>query len=967
MSNPILGLRFRGRWRHYQELALDAFDEDVAARRNRTHLVAPPGSGKTLLGVEMIRRLALPALVLAPNSAVQAQWPLAVRRFVDRPDTSMAVAGMEPGFPIACLTYQSLCRLDDPALAIRRAAEARWAAERAKVTGQREDRVLAEAAGWSGEAAARRARELARISGQVKREIARGEHDGAELGELLSPAARERVEVLRRSNVRTVVLDECHHLASLWGYIVREIVEMLGPVHLIGLTATPPAELTSEEADLYEALLGPPDYTVPTPAVVRDGFLAPYQELAWLTEPLESERAWLAEHDVRFRELVTRMHGDVGGDRLSFPEWVITRMRGRGRDAADDAEVPWERFQRAHPRLARAGVRFLASAGLTLPEGAPGGEGFRQPPDLEDWLVLLEDYALRCLAADSSAEAAGRYEAIAAALRDLGFQLTRQGIRRGASDVDRLLTASGAKAVALAEVVAGEFDARGDRLRALVLADAEMASRAPDPDLAGVLDPGAGTAPRAVLALAEDMRTAPLRPLLVSGRGLRCAPHDADHLLAALRREEAGSAALERWWAEPGDDGLVRLMAAGHAWRPRLWTGVATQAFTRGWTQVLVGTRALLGEGWDCPAVNCLIDMTAATTSVSVRQMRGRSLRLDPDDPEKIASNWDLVCVAPDLARGHADYERFVRKHAHVHAPADDGEIEAGPSHVHPALGPFAPPPAASFAEINREMLARAASHSDARARWRIGTPYRSEELHTLVVKPPPDAPRPARDRLAAPPRYPVSQKLPLAVAAAGGTLSVAVAAAGEPLGLTGLASVPAAGAWASTRLDAAAGRLPARAPLDLVAHAIAEAYWALGELSGAAHESLEIEPRTAGYLRCSLPAATADESARFATALDQALGAVGAPRYLVSRLIAPARVPRLMLWRRPFGHAWHSVPDDLGRNRARALTYASAWRRWLGPSRLVFTQRSDEGRRTLATAAAQEFAYETYRRDVWV
>ena len=67
-------LRFRGTWRHYQALALEAFERDRAAGRLSTHLVAPPGSGKTLLGFEILRRLGAPALVLAPNSAIQAQW-----------------------------------------------------------------------------------------------------------------------------------------------------------------------------------------------------------------------------------------------------------------------------------------------------------------------------------------------------------------------------------------------------------------------------------------------------------------------------------------------------------------------------------------------------------------------------------------------------------------------------------------------------------------------------------------------------------------------------------------------------------------------------------------------------------------------------------------------------------------------------------------------------------------------------
>ena len=95
--------------------------------------------------------------------------------------------------------------------------------------------------------------------------------------------------------------------------------------------------------------------------------------------------------------------------------------------------------------------------------------------------------------------------------------------------------------------------------------------------------------------------------------------------------------------------------------------------------------------------------------------MRGRSLRLDPADPDKTASNWDIVCVAPELERGVADYRRFVRRHAHLLAPCEDGSIESGVSHVHPELSPYAPPPAEDFAELNASTLARAADR-EARA-----------------------------------------------------------------------------------------------------------------------------------------------------------------------------------------------------------------------------------------------------------
>ena len=167
------------------------------------------------------------------------------------------------------------------------------------------------------------------------------------------------------------------------------------------------------------------------------------------------------------------------------------------------------------------------------------------------------------------------------------------------------------------------------------------------------------------------------------------------------------------------------------------WTAWVTRLLADGEILVLFGTRGLLGEGWDCPPVNVLVDMTAVAADVAVRQMRGRSLRLDPGDPAKLAGNWDIVCVAPQLGRGHADYSRFVRRHAHLHAPCEDGTIETGPSHVHPELSPYGPPDAGRFVAINLEQQDRAGDRDAARGRWRIGEPYRGVDLDVLVVRNP--------------------------------------------------------------------------------------------------------------------------------------------------------------------------------------------------------------------------------------
>jgi hypothetical protein len=60
-------------------------------------------------------------------------------------------------------------------------------------------------------------------------------------------------------------------------------------------------------------------------------------------------------------------------------------------------------------------------------------------------------------------------------------------------------------------------------------------------------------------------------------------------------------------------------------------------------------------------------------------------------------------------------------------------------------------------------------------------------------------------------------------------------------------------------------------------------------------------------------------------------------------------------------------VPADLGRHKERAQVFARAWQRWLGPSELVFTQRTEAGKDALAAAGAQAPDYEARTRRVWL
>ncbi|MCW3063466.1 MAG: type restriction protein res subunit, partial [Solirubrobacterales bacterium] len=129
-ETPFAGLELRSPLRPYQRLALDAFEADRAAGRTSTHLVAPPGSGKTVVGLEIVRRLGRPALVLAPTATIRAQWNDKLALFTEAP---AAYAGRDG--PLHVLTYQSVCQTADPGDTLRAAARERLIAERAGATG----------------------------------------------------------------------------------------------------------------------------------------------------------------------------------------------------------------------------------------------------------------------------------------------------------------------------------------------------------------------------------------------------------------------------------------------------------------------------------------------------------------------------------------------------------------------------------------------------------------------------------------------------------------------------------------------------------------------------------------------------------------------------------------------------------------------------------------------------------------
>lgn len=89
---------------------------------------------------------------------------------------------------------------------------------------------------------------------------------------------------------------------------------------------------------------------------------------------------------------------------------------------------------------------------------------------------------------------------------------------------------------------------------------------------------------------------------------------------------------------------------------------IVTQIFQSGEIEVLIGTKSLLGEGWDAPAINSLILASFVGSFVLSNQMRGRAIRTQNSNPQKTSNIWHLVCIDPTSIKGGDDFDLLKRR-----------------------------------------------------------------------------------------------------------------------------------------------------------------------------------------------------------------------------------------------------------------------------------------------------------------
>ena len=325
--------------------------------------------------------------------------------------------------------------------------------------------------------------------------------------------------------------------------------------------------------------------------------------------------------------------------------------------------------------------------------------------------------------------------------------------------------------------------------------------------------------------------------------------------------------------------------------------------------------------------------------------MRGRAIRTDPDDRDKVASVWHLVAVAPEVPTGILDLQELGERFSTFVGIASDGAtIESGIDR----LGLPEPGADGDLHGFNQVSLERLRGLPDIADAWHgaIATGSVGQVVPTVSFRRPPTL-RPLHVRHTL--RRVLYQTAWAAVAGAGEVLRSVLVGNARSLGTALLVGGAIPFFVLAPRLYQAARLALRHAPVDgslaQIGRALVEAL-CKAELVEGDGLSVRTDRLPDGSVQVSLSGGTFYDQSLFADALAQLLGPVVNPRYLITRSSDAV------------GAAldYHAVPHVLASKRERAEALHEAWRRHVGEGDLIYTRR-EGGRALLLAARARAFA----------
>ena len=659
-------LSFKGEWRAYQKRILEK--SELIMADGHIHLVAAPGSGKTTLGIEFIRRNSKPALILVPTVTIRQQWVDRIREaFLDTESLAdeMISQNLKQPKTITVATYQALHSA------------------------------------------------INRLEGDAEVE----DTDDVVETEHFDFKGVDIVGLFKEANLGTLCLDECHHLRNEWWKSLETFRKSFADINVISLTATPPYEGEPALWERYVAMCGEIDEEITVPELVKEGSLCPHQDYVYFSFPTKEEEKQLDQFSTQKRAFLKKLSEDS-----MFCEAVRTSRALDGTISEDELLN--------EPKYLSATLIFLRYKGIEFPKHFQQLLGASLLPtfDLAWFEILLQGMVFDVPHwYDLSEE---ELKELKSELKSLGLIDRKQVQLLRNKKIDQLLNQSLGKLNAVREIFKAEHETLGKDLRQLILTDfirKDFEVHLGNPDVQysqlGVL-PYFEVLRRELVEQQLDV------PVAVLTGSLVIIPTSVKSRLESLFGADKITFQPVGQLDEK-DYVKVRLVGSQHD-----LVSAVTQLFQEGQIHVVIGTKSLLGEGWDAPCVNSLILASFVGSFMLSNQMRGRAIRIWPENPDKTSSVWHLVSInlaekklfkkkedeedlpigidSPDMELLQRRMKQFLGLHY------NENTIESGVDRLDLGNIEFTKK---NLTKLNQETISRSRNREELRERWNESLP----------------------------------------------------------------------------------------------------------------------------------------------------------------------------------------------------------------------------------------------------
>lgn len=668
-------LQFKGTWRTYQKRVLLRADNYL--KDGKIHIVAAPGSGKTTLGIEFIGRIDKPSLILAPSITIREQW-------IERIKEGFLLEGIEaseyisnnlkqPKF-ITVATYQAL-----------HSAMTRYKGYITEKTDEAEEEEFGET------------KEL-----EIDLDDIPIERD-----EEVDYSDFELIGSMKTVGLGVICLDECHHLRSEWWKALEDFRKSFEHTKVVSLTATPPYDSTPAMWKRYVDMCGDIDEEITIPELVKEGSLCPHQDYVLFNYPTREENMEIETFKQNSENMLKALMDDS-----SF-ETVIRSHKGLMGEVSDELLLD-------NPAYLSSLLIYLQAKQIPYPKRLKELLGAKRLPEMEaKWMELLLQGVLFDDCESYMCDKVFQ-ESLSKELKSKGLLEKKKVCMVASTAVSKMLVRSKGKIESIKTIVNHEYNSMGNQLRLLILTDyirkeyeANLGDLQTEINQMGVL-PFFEMLRRE--AAKNDNKEFQLRLGVLCGTMVIIPANAKEYLLQIT---DADKITFSKVGNLPEEDYLA-VKAVGNA---HFLTAAVTELFTKGYIQALIGTKSLLGEGWDAPCVNSLILASFVGSFMLSNQMRGRAIRVDKQNPDKTSNIWHLVCVTPPKAENgnetgadSEDFQMLSRRMEHfMGLHYEEETIENGVARLSAIQYPFTK---SKVKETNERMLELSEQRPQLKKRW---------------------------------------------------------------------------------------------------------------------------------------------------------------------------------------------------------------------------------------------------------